>query len=163
MSAEEITQSVLRFLEIITQWSIIFLVIVLLLRRELTELLVTLTRNLPALMGRVRKASVGSASVEFSQEAISAFKETVETEIDQRREQPGIAVEFIEKQLEKLVQAVPQERPARPLEGRSILWVDDQPARNVYESNYLRELGASITQSLSTEDAKTKLSDHLLI
>jgi 50S ribosomal subunit-associated GTPase HflX len=132
MSAEEITQSVLRFLEIITQWSVIFVVIVLLLRRQLAELLIALTRvlmsALPRLIGRMKKVSVGSASAEFSPEAITAFKETVETEIDQRREQPDQAIKFIEKQLEKLVQTIPQERPSRPLDGRSILWVDDNPA-----------------------------------
>lgn len=136
MSAEEITQSVLRFLEIITQWSVIFLVIVLLLRRQLTELLPTLIRTLmrglPALMGRMTKASVGSASVEFSAEAISAFKETVDQGIDQRRGQPDEAIKFMREQLEKLVQATSQEKPSRPLEGRSILWVDDNPLGNTY-------------------------------
>jgi CheY-like chemotaxis protein len=61
--------------------------------------------------------------------------------------------------MEKLPQATPQEKPSLPLEGRSILWVDDRPSANSYERNYLKELGASITQSLSTQDAKAKVDE----
>jgi CheY-like chemotaxis protein len=150
MSANEITQSVLRFLEMITQWSVIVLIIVLLLRRQLIEFL-------PALIRRIRKASVGGASVEFASEAITAFAETVEKGIDQRREQPDEAMDFIKEQLDKLVQAAPQEKPSKPLEGRSILWVDDTPANNAYETNYLKNLGASITPVLSTINAEAEV------
>ena len=67
----------------------------------------------------------------------------------------------IKDQIGKVVTPTQMEQPDRkPFYGKSILWVDDKPSNNTYESNLFRRLGANITTSLNTLDALEQLRNN---
>jgi len=49
------------------------------------------------------------------------------------------------------------ERVAPLFEGLRILWIDDTPSNNIYETNLLHELGAQVDTSLSSDEAARQL------
>lgn len=48
----------------------------------------------------------------------------------------------------------------RSLSGKSVLWVDDSPSNNEYESKALRAFGIGVTFAADTEPALKELSAH---
>jgi CheY-like chemotaxis protein len=155
VGAKEITDSGLHFLEIFTAWPVILFVLIILFRRQINSFV---ANSLPHLVTRLTKASVGPTSFEFENEAaVQAFTDTVQSGIEERKDQPQEALKFTLEQVSKLSEAVQPRTAASPLTGRSILWVDDRPSGNVYESNLLKELGARVVSALSTNEALERL------
>jgi CheY-like chemotaxis protein len=59
-----------------------------------------------------------------------------------------------------LAVAVPNTRSQRRLQGRLVLWVDDQPANNRYERQALEALDVRTVISTSTDDALDQIRHH---
>jgi CheY-like chemotaxis protein len=95
-----------------------------------------------------RKRDIGTV-------AIDVFPEVIEEGAKEYKSQPEELVAFVEDQLKKLPNFKEVETTeAQPkLYQRSILWVDDKPMNNVYESSVFKQLGASIVFARSTTEA----------
>ncbi len=58
------------------------------------------------------------------------------------------------------------EESVATLQGKRVLWVDDNPANNFYESVMLKSLGLVIDYAVSTDEADARLSErdyHLVV
>ena len=147
MSAKEIVEFVLRLFEILTAWPIILLGVIVLFRREIRNLM-------PELAQRLKKASVAGGSFEFSEVAVNALQDAIESGAEEYKDEPDQLVSFVKEQVRKL----PEVGTVAPssavlLSGRSVLWVDDKPMNNVYEASIFKRFGASIVSVRSTEEA----------
>lgn len=120
------------------------LIIVLFFRREIRQ-------SLSKLLGRLKKADIAGNSFEFAE--IKALKESLEEGTEALKDNPNELISFMKKQVEKLPTTNTSSKPLFPLSGRSILWVDDKPLNNVYEESIFTQLGATIKQATSTEQA----------
>jgi CheY-like chemotaxis protein len=149
MSAKEIVAFILQLLGIVTAWPVILLIVVLIFRRQVRQFL-------PELAKRLKKADIAGSSFEFTEVAVRALQDSIESGAEKLKDNPEELVSFVRKQVEKL-----PERSASPksvarsfsLSGHSILWVDDNPLNNVYEESVFRQLGATVMQATSTEQA----------
>jgi CheY-like chemotaxis protein len=59
-----------------------------------------------------------------------------------------------------VVDALPDSRAQRRLQGSRVLWVDDRPGNNTYERQALEALGIQIDLSTSTDDAMARIRRH---
>lgn len=149
MSAQEIVASLLQLLGIVTAWPIILLIIILVFRHEVRQLL-------PALAKRLKKADIAGTSFEFTEVAVKALQDSIDAGAEEFKGRSDELVSFVKKQVEKLPEATATAQLAEnrlPLNGRSILWVDDNPFNNTYEESFFRQLGAKIKQATSTAQA----------
>lgn len=155
MTVKEVVDASIEFLRVLTAWPLILFAALLLFRTELRRLLPELASRLGR---RITRASIGGSSFEFSQEERDALRETIEQKASDLSGQPQELARFVADQVSKAVFPHHGERRTHPLEGRSILWVDDNPDNNVYESNLLKRLGAKVELSTSTAEAKQILA-----
>lgn len=157
MSAKDITTFILQLFTIITAWPIILLIVVLIFRREISN-------NFSLLAVKLTKANLpGGTSLEFNDAAIKALQTSVESGVEELKDNPAELVNFVKKQVQKLseVTSTPQYSKSRlPLSGFSILWVDDNPLNNIYEEDLFEQLGAIVSQAISTSEALQSLSSH---
>lgn len=96
-----------------------------------------------------RKAEIQNA-------AVDALPDVIERGADEYRNRPDELLLFIQEQLGKLpkLQEAQKGKVETPrLQQKSILWVDDKPMNNVYESSVIKRLGASIVFARSTHEA----------
>lgn len=156
MTTKEIVDVLLKFIEILTAWPVILFLGIIVFRREIRSFL-------PEIGKRITKAEIGGSKFEFSEiqkAAVSALPEVIEQGAAEYKDKPEQLAGFIREQVKKL----PEFQEATPtgiqsnLVGRSILWVDDNPMNNVYESSVLKRLGASIMFARSTDEALAFLS-----
>lgn len=153
MNAKEIIEAILRLVEILTActWPLTFLLVLFLFRRQIRNLLPELGQQLSK---RLTKAEFAGTKLEFSEIAVSALQDAIETGAEEFKDQPAQLVGFVREQVKKLPEiqtATPNTVPA--LTNYSILWVDDKPMNNVYESSVLKRLGVSIVSARSTQEA----------
>jgi CheY-like chemotaxis protein len=156
MSAKEIVVFILQLLGILTAWPVILLIIILIFRHQVSQFL-------PDLAKRLKKADIAGSSFEFAEAAVNALKDTVESGLEKFKDNPEELPSFLRKQLEKVPEAsAPSKSVAQSpsLSGRSILWVDDNPLNNAYEESFFRQLGATVTQAISTEQALNYLASN---
>lgn len=148
MSEAESVNTALRVLEIITAWPVILLIIILFFRRQIRNIL-------PELSHRLQKATIAGSSFEFSKVEINALQDAIESGATELKDRPDEFVKFVGELVKKLPETGTVVPPAAEfsLGGRSILWVDDRPMNNLYESSILKRLGASIVFARSTEEA----------
>lgn len=137
----------LQLLQIFTSWPIILLLIVLIFRRQIGAII-------PELSHRLQKATIAGSTFEFSKIAFSAFQDALEEGAEELKGKPDEFVEFVRQLSRKLPETgTTLPRTEVSLTGQLILWVDDQPMNNLYESSVLRRLGASITFARTTQEA----------
>lgn len=155
MTSKEIVDALLRLVEILTAWPIIILLTLLIFRRSIGKFL-------PALIQRLTKAEVVGTTFEFSPVAVNALQDAIEKGAEELKDKPEQLAGFVREQVKKL----PEFQAATPatsqpnLTGCSILWVDDNPLNNVYESSVLRQYGTSIMFARSTEEARAFLRQN---
>ena len=149
MSTQEIVAFVLQLLGVVTALPVILLIIILTFRHEVRQFL-------PALAKRLKKADIAGTSFEFTEVAVKALQDSLESGIEKLKDNPDELASFVRKQVEKLPEASISSKPSAqslPLSGRSILWVDDNPLNNVYEESIFKQLGATIKHATSTGQA----------
>jgi CheY-like chemotaxis protein len=156
MTTKETIDALLQLVEALTAWPVILFLGFVLFRREIRSFL-------PEVGKRLTKAEIGGNKFEFSEiqkAAVSALPEVIEKGAEEYKNKPEQLAGFVREQVKKL----PEFQEATPtgiqsnLVGRSILWVDDNPMNNVYESSILKRLGASIIFARSTDEALAFLS-----
>jgi len=113
---------------------------------------------MPEIVKRLKKAEIPGGKFEFSdmqKAAVNALPDAIEEGAQAYRDKPDQLAGFVRDQLNKLPELQETRLPTGQsnLTGRSILWVDDQPMNNVYESSVLKRLGASIVSARSTDEA----------
>ena len=149
MSAKDVVAFILQLLGVVTAWPVILLIIILIFRHEVRQFL-------PALAKRLKKADIAGSSFEFAEVAVKALQDSLESGVEKLKDNPDELASFVRKQVEKLPEASASSKlsaQSLPLSGRSILWVDDNPLNNAYEESIFRQLGATIKQATSTEQA----------
>ena len=149
MSVKESVAFILQLIGMVTAWPVILLIIILIFRSEVRQFL-------PTLASRSKKADIAGTSFEFTEVAVKALQDSIESGVEKFKDNPDELASFVRKQVEKLPEASASPKPlARPfpLSGRSILWVDDNPLNNVYEESVFKQLGATIKQATSTGQA----------
>jgi len=147
MAIIETIEPVFRFLEIITTWPVIFFIVVLLFRKEIHAIM-------PELAQRLKKITIGQNSAEFTDVRLKALIDAIKTTTEEYKDDPEELVYSVKDLIKKVpeVSSIAPENTAS-LSGSSILWVDDKPMNNVYETSILKRLGASIIFARSTEEA----------
>lgn len=150
MAAKEIVDAILRLIEILTActWPLIIFLVLFLFRHQIRDFL-------PGLGQRLKRAEIAGSKFEFSEVAVNALQDAIETGAEEYKNEPEKLVGFVREQVNKLpaIRAVPPPTSELTLSRRSILWVDDKPVNNVYESSVLKRLGASIVFARSTKEA----------
>lgn len=150
MTVTETVDSALKLLEISVAcvWPVSLFLLLFVFRREIRELL-------PRLEKRLKKAEIAGTKFEFTEVAVGALKDAIETGAKEYKDDPEQLVVFIQEQVSKLPsqQSEHHQPDAKALGGRSILWVDDNPIYNTYEASVLKRLGASIITARSTHEA----------
>jgi len=154
MSVKDIVEATLGLLRILISWPVAIVVVFMTFRRELRRALPEL---LSRLSQRVTKASIGGTSFEFAE--AQALQDTITQGAESLRNKPEEFEVFVGKQLQKAVAPHQGASRIRPLAGKKILWVDDHPENNSYESNLFVRLGARINVARSTREAIGQL-DH---
>ena len=113
---------------------------------------------------KIAENAHSSTSIQTSQDVspqiVEAAKLLVAAAMDQvkapdtqtRYNEPALAREA-EKRISELITP----RASQQLAGARVLWVDDQPEKNIYERQALEQLGIQFTISSSTEEAIQKL------
>lgn len=147
MSAKDVVAFILQLLGVVTAWPVILLIIILIFRHEVRQFL-------PALARRLKKADIAGSSFEFTE--VKALQDSIESGVEKLKDDPDKLASFVRKQVEKLLETSASSKPSAPslpLSGRSILWVDDNPLNNAYEESIFKQLGATIKQATSTEQA----------
>lgn len=105
----------------------------------------------------------GGTTVEFGLNSAQAqaLRDTIDEGAKELKDNPDRFKSYIHDQIGKVVTPTQMKQPDRkPFDGKSILWVDDKPSNNRYESNLFRRLGAKITTSKNTLDALEKLKNN---
>ena len=148
MSTRDIIEVVLRFMELLISWPVAAIFIGWLLRKELRLVLTNLAL-------RLKKAEIAGTTFEFAEAA--AVRETVERTVSELRNDPHELASTLQEQIRKIPATSPVV-PARPLAGRHVLWVDDRPTNNVYETIMLESLGARVQNVMSTDEARRAFS-----
>ncbi|MBN1303441.1 MAG: response regulator [Anaerolineales bacterium] len=156
MTSKEIIDTLLKLIETLTAWPIILLLIVFLFRKQISAFL-------PELGHRLQKAEIGGSKFEFSEiqkAAVNALPEVIEKGIEEYKDEPERLAGYVREQVKKFpeFQATTPTITPPSIRGCSILWVDDKPMNNVYESSVLKRLGASILFVRSTDEALTFLN-----
>ena len=150
MTLAEVVNAFLRVLEISTSciWPLVTLFIVFLFHKQIRDFL-------PALSQRLTKAEIAGTKWEFSDVAVTALQDAIETGAEEFKDKPDKLVDFVKETVNKLPskQEALQTRDRPSLIGKSILWVDDIPINNVYEANIMKQIGASIVTARSTSEA----------
>lgn len=158
MTEKEIVDALLRLAEILTAWPIILFFVFLLFRKEIREFM-------PEVKERLTKATFGEISIELSEkikeevkkESGNALPEVIEAGMQLYKDKPEQFADFVREQVKKLSEfqtVTPAPSSAEiSLVGHSILWVDDNPMNNVYESSILKRFGASLVTARSTDEA----------
>jgi CheY-like chemotaxis protein len=119
-------------------WPALLLLVVVLFHRQLSDFL-----------GNLGELSVKAFGVEASarrREVEAAVAVGAATALRGGRVDPA-------ELANSLAQAVPDGRAQRRLQGRLVLWVDDQAENNWYERRAMEALGVRFVLSPSTEDA----------
>lgn len=148
MTSKEMVDAFLHLAEILTAGPVILFLLFILFRREIRAFL-------PGLGQRLKRAEIAGSKFEFSEIAVNALQDAIEKGAEEYKDKPEQLVGFVRQQVKKL----PELRVLTPsvtqptLIGRSILWVDDKPMNNIYESSLLKRLGASIVFARSTDEA----------
>jgi CheY-like chemotaxis protein len=156
MTTKEIVDTLLKLVEILTSWQVVMFFALVFFRREIG-------RILPEIGKRLTKAEIGGNKFEFSEiqkAAVNALPDAIQQGAKEFKDKPDELANFVREQVEKLpeFQESTSTNVQSNLIGRSILWVDDKPMNNVYESGILKQLGASILFARSTDEALTFLS-----
>jgi CheY-like chemotaxis protein len=149
MILKEIVASIIQLLGIVTAWPVILLIILLIFRHEFRQFL-------PELARRLKKADIAGSSFEFTEVAVKALQDSIEAGFEELKDNPDELASFVRKQVEKLSEANASAKSlprTLPLSGYSILWVDDNPLNIAYEANVFKELGATIKQVTSSNQA----------
>jgi CheY-like chemotaxis protein len=156
MTIKETSDALLHFLEIVTAWPIILLFIFILFRREIRTFL-------PELVKRIEKATIkpsGEVTIELQKAAIAALPEVIKRGVEEYRNEPERLIGYVDELFKKLpkfqVGTVSNTEPN--LSGYSVLWVDDNPMNNFYETSILNRLGAGVVPADSTKGALQLLS-----
>lgn len=154
MSVKDVVEAALGLLRILISWPVAFVVTLMTFRRELRRVLPEL---LSRLSQRVTKASIGGTSFEFAE--AQALQDAITRGAESLRDRPDEFEAFVGAQLRKAL--APHQKGSRvhPLAGKKILWVDDHPENNSYESSLFSRLGARINVAKSTREAIQHL-DH---
>jgi CheY-like chemotaxis protein len=125
-------------------WPALVLVLIIRFRAGLADFFANLgelTLKAPGLEATARRRQVEAAAALGAAEATRINVDEVET----ARTPSEVA--------DAIVEAVPNTRAQRRLQGRLVLWVDDRPENNRYERRALEALGLRVVLSNSTEDA----------
>jgi CheY-like chemotaxis protein len=88
--------------------------------------------------------------------AVEVLPQVIKQGTEKYRDEAARMSEFVRKQVRKLseLEAVMPAPDPPNLSGHYILWVDDIPINNAFESHMLQKLGIDITQATSTEEAR---------
>lgn len=110
----------------------------------------------------MKKATIAGATFEFAEAQAQAIKDTVEKATAELKDDPEQLAEFLNEQVRKAVgMSSSSAKTQPPLEGKRILWVDDNPDGNTYEANLFRRLGAQVQFCVSTEDGVQALRENV--
>jgi len=154
MTAKETVDAILRLIDILTTcaWPLTLFLTLFLFRQQIRNLLPEVSQQLSK---RIKKAEFAGTKFEFSEIAVNALQDAIETGAEEFKDKPEQLVGFVREQIKKLpaIQAATPTTALPLLSGRSILWVDDNPMNNIYESNVLKRLGVSIVSARSTQEA----------
>lgn len=137
MTLKEIVDAILKLAEILTSAPVILLLLVILFQRQIRQLF-------PALSERIKSINIKEGEIIFSEvqkAAVSALPEVIDKGLEEYKDQPEQLAGFVREQVKKLpeFQATTTTGVVPRLSGRSILWVDDNPMNNVYESSVLKK------------------------
>jgi CheY-like chemotaxis protein len=88
--------------------------------------------------------------------AVSAFQDAIASGLQDKGIAPEIT-SYVQEQVQKLSAVSAVVLAPGTLSGRSLLWVDDQPKNNIYESGLFRQAGMKVATATSTEEAKRQL------
>jgi CheY-like chemotaxis protein len=144
----------MRLLEIVLAWPVIVLVTLLLFRRPIGEFI---HDHLPELLSRMKTAKVpGGFEFDFTDMA-EMMQNVVNKGVKEHGDDPKEFTDYVVEQTNKLPMIAAAPSAGQPnLQGRHLLWVDDNPANNVVEMNIIERLGATISLATSTEEALKK-------
>jgi len=157
MTTQETVDALLKLAEIATAcvWPVTLLLVLYLFRAAIRAFL-------PELARRLQRAEIAGTTLEFSEIAVDALQEAIETGAQEYKDEPEKLASFVRNQVSKLPDvrafASPEAQPR--LKRRIILWVDDNPMNNVYESNLLKRLGADVYPVRSTQEALAFLEQN---
>jgi CheY-like chemotaxis protein len=133
----------LRLLAIVASWPVILFILVSMYRRELRALLPELARRVTKLPGGIE--------LEASKQ-LQAFKDAALSVTEQVKD-PAEADKYLAELTKKVVDATRLAPRLQENGAFSILWADDTPLNNRFESGLLENLGASIANAKTTEEA----------
>lgn len=86
--------------------------------------------------------------------AVSALPDVIDQTAVEYKNKPDELLAALHEQIQKAIQfQQPQAPAAKEPRNSSILWVDDIPTNNVYESSVLKRLGADIVTARTTDEA----------
>lgn len=154
MTAKDFIDAALKLIELLTAWPIVLLIIILLFRHQIKVFLPELTK-------RLSKAEFGTNKFEFSSVALDALHDTLISGADAYRDNPDQLASFVRDQALKLSGDQPMSVIGKPLLlRRIILWVDDEPLSNAYETGILQKLGANVVFARSSDEAFRMLNEH---
>jgi CheY-like chemotaxis protein len=138
----------------VLSWPVAVFVLLILFRDAIAA---ALPKVLSTLASRIRKAKVGEHSFEFGEEA-RAFQNAIKTNAEQLKDRPEEFAQFIDRLYQKMPGG-----PASavgPLAGRAILWVDDNPKFNAFETELFTRFGARVTSALTTAEAMDAINSQ---
>lgn len=152
MSPQEIVDTVISVLTIITSWPVVSLLLALLFLKELRSIILDIGR-------RLKRAPGG---FEFSEARVKALQNTIQLGAEEFRNDPPRLLSFVEKELNDFLGGGAKIQGSfSPLSGRSVLWLDDDPASAEYAKRLFTRLGASLTVARSREEASEVLQQQL--
>ncbi len=155
MNDKEVIDALLKFFELIIScfWPFVIFLIIFLFRKEIRALL-------PKLTGRIKKVEIAGSRFEFGETTYEALQEAIETGVTEYKDDPDSLKGFIKDQFRKApqVSSTIATYEEGVFKGRLILWVDDNPMNNLYESSYLKLLGADVLVTRTTGEALAFLS-----
>ena len=103
-----------------------------------------------------RRRQQNERQIEGQRIRVSAFEDAITSGLQEKRSPEEVA-SFVKEQVQKLSAAGTAELAPGTLSGRRLLWVDDRPNDNLYESGLFRHAGMAVTTAISSAEAKRQL------
>jgi CheY-like chemotaxis protein len=150
VTAQEIVDAAIRLAAIVLSWPVVVVLTAYLLRRPLRGAITGLAERITRIEGP------GGIKIDLAEASVRALRETV-SDASREFSDAGELSEYVQRQLDKWIEVGAELPESVSLAGRTILWVDDRPTNNAYESHLLAEMGARITNALSTEQGLAHL------
>jgi len=155
VTASEVVDAVVRLAAVVLSWPVAVALVAYLLRQPLRGAVAGLAERITRIEGP------GGLRIDLALASVRALRETV-SDASKEFADPAELSDYVQRQLDKLADVGVELREPVSLAGRTILWVDDRPANNKYESHLLSEMGARITTASSTEEGLAHLEQGRL-